>query len=60
MSKHSSDNRDLDPKAIETLMAAQSTARGPEQTEALKKADRLRQAADTYNYLFSRELKSPE
>jgi hypothetical protein len=60
MSKHPSDNRDLDAKAIGTLMAAQSAPFGPEQTEALKEADRLRQAADTYNYLFSRELKSPE
>ena len=33
---------------------------GPERTNALIKADRLRHAADIYNYLFSTELKSLE
>jgi len=30
-----------------------------ERIEAMKKADGLRHAADTYNYLFSSELKPP-
>jgi hypothetical protein len=29
-------------------------------SEALKKVDKLRHAADTYKYLFSSELKPPE
>jgi len=33
---------------------------GPERTEALKKEERLRHAADSYHYLFSSELKPPE
>jgi hypothetical protein len=33
---------------------------GPERTEALKKEEKLRHAADSYHYLFSSELKPPE
>jgi hypothetical protein len=60
MSKRSPDNRDLDVKAVDALMEAQSMPPGPERIEALKKADKLRHAADTYRYLFSSELKPPE
>lgn len=63
MSKSNSpspDNRNLDTKAIEALMAAQNMPPGLERTEALKKADELRHAADTFNYLFSNELTPPE
>jgi hypothetical protein len=50
----------LDAKAIDVLMEAQDMPPGPERTEALKKAEKLRYAADVYNYLFSNELKPPE
>jgi len=33
---------------------------GPERTEALKKAEKLRHAAAVYNYFLSNELKRPE
>jgi len=39
---------------------AQNLPPGPERIEAMKKADGLRHAADTYNYLFSCELKPPD
>ena len=32
----------------------------PKGSEALKKEERLRHAADSYHYLFSSELKPPE
>jgi hypothetical protein len=60
MSRRSPDNRDLDVKAVDALMKAQSMPWGLERIEALKKADKLRHAADTYKYLFSSELKPPE
>jgi hypothetical protein len=55
-----SNNRDLDAKAINALVEAQNMPPGPEQIEALNKATRLRRAADTYNYLFSSELRPPK
>jgi hypothetical protein len=60
MSNGSADTRDLDDKAIHDLMAAQNIPPGLEQTEALRQADRLRRAADTYKHIFSNELKPPE
>jgi hypothetical protein len=51
---------DLNVKAIEAHVEAQSMPPGAERIEALKKADQLRNAADTYSYLFSSELKPPE
>ena len=42
----------LDAKAIEAALDAQSLPPGPERTEALRKAEKLRNVAD-YNYLFS-------
>ena len=60
MSKRSPDNRDLDAKAVDALMEAQGMPPGPARTEALRKADNLRHAANTYKYLFSSELKPPE
>ena len=60
MSKGSADNRDLDAKAIDALMAAQNMPPGPEQTEALRKADKLHRASDTYKYIFSSELAPPK
>jgi hypothetical protein len=59
MSNGSADNRDLDDKAIDALMAAQNIPPGPEQTEALRHADRLHRAADTYKHIFSNELNPP-
>jgi hypothetical protein len=50
----------LDAKAIEAALEAQSLPPGPERTKALRKAEKLRNAADVYNYLFSSELRSPE
>ncbi len=52
--------QDLDAKAIEAALDAQSLPPGPERTEALRKAEKLRNAADMYNYLFSSELRPPE
>jgi len=50
----------LDAKAIQATQQAQNLPPGPERIEAMKKADQLRHAADTYNYLFSSELKPPD
>jgi len=47
----------LDAKAIEAALEAQSLPPGPERTKALRKAEKLRNAADIYNYLFSSELR---
>ncbi len=52
--------QDLDAKAMEAALDAQSLPPGPERTGALRKAERLRNAADMYNYLFSSELRPPE
>ena len=60
MSKRKSPRQDLDAKAIEAVLEAQSLPPGPERTEALRKAEKLRNAADIYNYLFSTELRPPE
>jgi len=63
MSKRNSaspDKRGLDAKAIDALMEAQNMPPGSARTEALKKAEKLCRAADTYKYLFSNELKPPE
>jgi hypothetical protein len=49
--------RNLEAKAIDALIADQNMPPAPEQVEALQKARRLRQAAETYNYLFSYEPK---
>jgi len=53
-------DRDLNAKATEALAKARKMRPGPERTEALKKAEKLRQTANTYNYLFSSELKRPD
>ena len=53
-------DRDLKAKAMEAVAEAEKMQPGPEQTEALKKAEKLRQAANSYNYLFSSELKRPD
>ena len=50
----------LDAKAIEAALEVQSLPPGPERTKALRKAEKLRNAADIYNYLFSSELRPPE
>ena len=47
-------------KAGDAFVEAQNMPRGPERKEALLKAVKLRHAADTYEYLFSNELKPPE
>jgi hypothetical protein len=49
--------RNLEAKAVDALIADQNMPPAPEQIEALQKARRLRQAAETYNYLFSCESK---
>jgi len=64
MSKRKSSPRQdyLDAKAIEAVVEAQSLPPGPKRTEALKKAEKLRNVAD-YNYLFylfSSELRPPK
>ena len=49
-----------DAEAIEALEIAQKLLPGKERTEALKKAGRLRNAADAYKHIFSSELKTPD
>ncbi len=49
-----------DAEAIEALETAQKLQPGKERTEALKKAGRLRNAADAYKHIFSGELKTPD
>jgi hypothetical protein len=53
-------NRDLNAKAIDALEEARNMPPGPERAKALNKADRLRYAADIYDYLFSSKPKPPE
>jgi hypothetical protein len=54
------DNGDLDAKAVDALVEAQSMPAGSDRTEALAKAEKLRYAAEVYDYLFSSELKPPD
>ena len=49
-----------DDEAIEALEMAQKLPPGKERTEALKKAGRLRNAADAYKHIYSNELKTPD
>ena len=49
-----------DAEAIAALEMAQKLLPGKERTEALKKAGRLRNAADAYKHIFSDELKTPK
>ena len=53
----------LDERVMEQLRQVRQRLKnmppGPERTEALKKEERLRHAADSYHYLFSSELKPP-
>jgi hypothetical protein len=51
---------DWDAKAVEAILEARCLPPGSERTEALRKADRLCNAADIYRYVFSTELKPPE
>jgi hypothetical protein len=53
-------NHDLHAKAIQALLEAEDMPAGSARVEALKKASQLCNAADTYNYLFSSELRRPE
>jgi hypothetical protein len=55
-----SPRQDLDAKATQAAREAQNLPPGPERMEAMKKTDGLRHAADTYNYLFSNQLKPPD
>jgi hypothetical protein len=59
MSQHSPE-RDLDARAIDAVIKAQKLPPGPARTDALNEATRLRNAADTYGYLFSNELTAPK
>ena len=49
-----------DAEAIEALEMAKKLPPGKERTEALKKAGRLRNAADSYKHIFSSEPKTPD
>ena len=52
---------DLDAKVTRAVIDAQEAPPlGPERTKALQRAQKPRNAADIYNYLFSSELKPPE
>ena len=46
--------RDLDAEATDALEAARQIPAGPEKTEALKKAGRLRNAADINGLFFAK------
>ena len=54
----------LDERVTEQLRQVRQKLKnmpsGPRRTEALKKEERLHHAADSYNYLFSSELKPPD
>ena len=52
--------RDLDAEADEALEAARSMPSGPEKIEALKKAGRLRKAADAAGISFARRGRPPK
>jgi hypothetical protein len=61
MSDHNSTfpgRADLSAEAAEALLDARRMPHGAERIEALKRAGHLRNAADTYSYLFSVELAS--
>jgi len=49
-----------DAEAIEALERAQKLPPSKERTDALKRAGRLRNAADAYKHIFSSELTTPE
>ena len=49
-----------DAEEVGAALDAQSLPAGSERTEALKKADQRRNAADVYRYVFSTELRPPE
>jgi len=54
----------LDERLADHLRQTEEKAKklppGRERTEALKKAEKLRHAADVYNYFLSNELKPPD
>jgi len=50
---------DLATKAVEALEYAGRMSPGVMRTEALQRANQLCNAAETYRYLFSLELKPP-
>ena len=50
----------MDTEADEALEAARSMAPGPDKTEALKKAGRLRKAADANGISFAKRGRPPK
>ena len=60
MRNRPSPGHDLEAKAIGVRIEAQNMLPDPKRTEALLKEAKLRNAADTYEYLFSNEFKSSE
>ena len=59
-SEASIEDDELVLKVIEALEEAQLISPGPERTAALEKAAMLRNAADTYDTVFSGELPRPK
>ncbi len=55
MPKKSFPDLELDAAAVSALNKARSLPDGAERTEALKKADHLQNAAETYRRVFSSE-----
>jgi len=53
-----SPDHDLNAKATDAFIEAEKLPPGPQRIDALSKATRLRNAADTYSYLFSNERTS--
>lgn len=53
------DAHDWDARADLAITAAMEMPDGPERTEALRKAQQLKSAADMKKYLASKELKAP-
>jgi hypothetical protein len=50
---------EIDAEAIDALERAQKLPPGKERSEALEKAERLRNVAEAYKHIFSNELKPP-
>jgi hypothetical protein len=59
-SKRTPRDIDLDAKAEAALEEARALPRGPEKTEALRKAGTLRNAAEVRGFVFARRDRPPK
>jgi hypothetical protein len=58
--RRSSDGRDAFTRAVDALEAARAMPRGPERTQALKEAGRLRYVADLRGVVVARRGRPPK